>query len=209
MRGILSTSVAFVSLLLLQGCVGLQPTKDPTRYYLLNSVSSDPTGSLSEDGLRIGIRSIEMPSYLHASKIAVRRGSHEIVYSNFNRWGEDIDRAIARGISGELERQLEIYYISVFPWTTGLKHDYQIRASFTHFEGSFDGRILVAGSWVLIEPDSKAILATSPFRIERSWDSQTYSDLSAGLAEGVREASLAIVEAIQQLESTTADSSSE
>lgn len=179
-------SPILIAVVALSGCIGLTPSKDPTRFYLI----APPSSSDAPDGatfaghqLSIGIRRIDTPDYLNSSKIAVRSGGYEIVYSEFNRWGEDMERAIARTIAHSLETSQGVNYVSIFPWPAELNHDCLLRLRFSNFEGADDGLVRIAGEWSVVDSASRSLLHLESFDMQGSWTPGDYESLAAALSE--------------------------
>ena len=90
----------------LVGCVDLKPKTDPVRLFLLEPMNDgkigDRTSMLNE--VSIGIRSVQLPAYLGATGIAVRSGSNEVVFSDYELWAEPLERGIKRVLTTNLRR---------------------------------------------------------------------------------------------------------
>ena len=190
--------------LLLGGCINLDPVPDPTRYYVLGTAHAS-RGELLTEGLRIGIREVSLPKYLESSRIALRRGTNEIIYLPFERWGEDMGVSAGRSLASTLERQAGTRYVSIFPWPTVIEHDYVLRVQFAHFEGTKDGDVIVSGRWILIDPGRNRVATTRSFDLGGKWDGSDYSQLAGMLSDSLELLGRQIAQAISLVAAEQAD----
>ncbi len=174
-----------IASLFLSGCIGLSPSEDPTRFYLI-APPTDRTTSGSEatadSKINIGIRRVVAPEYLHSSKMAVRKGGYEISYSEFNRWGEDVERSIARTVAHSLEASPAIGFVSIFPWPTEVEHDYLLRLRFSNFEGGDDSVVRIAGEWSIIDVEGRRLVHFESFQMTGTWNTRDYGSLAEALS---------------------------
>jgi len=125
--------------LALSGCLNLDPQADPTRFYLL-SASNEAGVSQDEEGLSIGFKRVDVPSYLKNRKIVVRLDSDEIRYSEIHRWGEDLETGISRTLATNLTAKNGVQQVSVVPWQDNSVHDVEIKVKiFSKFKIRFFG----------------------------------------------------------------------
>jgi len=190
--------------LLLGGCINLDPLPDPTRYYVIGT-SASPRLEQRGDGLRIGIREVSLPKYLESSRIALRKGRHELIYLPFERWGEDLAVSAARSIATTLEAQPGTRYVSLFPWPPVLDHDYVLRVQFAHFEGTMDGEVFVSGRWTLVDPSRNRMVTARAFAFPGRWDGRSYASLADALSGGLDNVGRQVAEVVAALptEATT------
>lgn len=124
-----------VSGLLAVGCVRLlEPRPSNTKYYLLES-RLDAETELSAEGLRLGLRKPRLADYLDTPTIVTRHEDHEIRFSEFHRWGENLGTAFNRTVGLNLEAQPGIASTEVVPWPQGTAFDYVVQLRVLRFEG--------------------------------------------------------------------------
>jgi len=126
----------------LAGCFRLlepRPGQNITYYLLDSTLSADTTlvdtASTNTKGLEVGLRRPRLAAYLDASRIVTRRGSNAIQFSDFHRWGEDLDQAINRVVALNLERASGIQSVEIVPWQAGARFDYVVQLNVLRFEG--------------------------------------------------------------------------
>jgi len=84
------------------GCKSFRPVEDLTRYYILSPAAIASTPAAPDTNLVIGIAPVEIPSYLQSTRIAVRRGTNEIHYSEYREWAEHLNKGIQRVLAADI-----------------------------------------------------------------------------------------------------------
>ncbi len=149
----------------LTGCFKLARESPMLRLYALGEGSASglptpPAGAPSVGGeaFRIGLRRVEMASYLSVPSVMMRRGANELIVSQFHRWGGDLDQGINRAVGAYLAGSPRIRSVDVAPWTARVRHDLLVQLHVTRFEGvvadsaARDGRVHVMAGWDIIRP---------------------------------------------------------
>ncbi|MFB6248046.1 MAG: membrane integrity-associated transporter subunit PqiC [Salinibacter sp.] len=121
--------------LVLGSCVRLpSPRPNNTQHYLLGSALPSDTAA-DTTGLRLGLRKPHLADYLDTRALVVRRGPHEIHFSNFHRWGEELGPALNRVVALNLEARPGIQSVEVVPWPRGTRFHYVVQLRVLRFEG--------------------------------------------------------------------------
>ncbi len=182
-------------LLFATGCVNLGPKEVPIHYYVLGGqVPPQNTVSEGSDGLAIGLRQPELASYLDMPFILTRRGTHRVEFSEFNRWGERLDRGINRTVAAYLAARPSIERVDVVPWPRNVQYDYLIQVRILRFEGiepvttlpappgSLRGDVHLLATWEIIDPAQGTTVdrGTTEYRRE-GWIVGDYENLVAHL----------------------------
>ncbi len=149
----------------LTACVKLARESPALQLYVLGdgSVSGLPTppaGAPSVGGgaFRVGLRRVEMASYLSVPSVMLRRGANELIVSQFHRWGGDLEQGVNRAVGAYLAGSPPVRSVDVAPWTARARHDLLVQLHITRFEGvvadsaSRDGRVHVMAAWDIIRP---------------------------------------------------------
>ncbi len=100
--------------LFLTGCLRFEPVEDLTRIYLLTATGIDTT--TEEEGLRVSVERVLLPSYLEDRRILIRKGEAEVMPLEFSRWGEPLAHGIARVVAGNLASHPAVEAVSYYPW---------------------------------------------------------------------------------------------
>ena len=158
-RGVLFLIVAA---LILTGCVGVA---DPTRYYVLSSISAGPNGSQrtpassAATGVAVGVGPVLIPGYLNRAQIVTRSAGDDVEISTYHRWAEPLENGIAQVLANDLATQIGSERIAVFPWRGGIARvlDYQVAVMILKFEGLPGGQVTLDARWRLVGRDGQEL----------------------------------------------------
>ena len=188
--------LASVVLLVLAGCFKLSRESPRLQQFVLsgamqaNAATSATAGTPSAParaGLTLGLRRLDLASYLSVPAILVRRGENEIVVSEFHRWGEDLDEGVNRAVAAHLANSPPVQAVDVAPWPARARHNYLVQLHVSRFEGLADsaateGRIHVLAGWDIIRPlDGAVLVRGSTDDRAGSWRVGDYAALVTGL----------------------------
>lgn len=196
MRKTTRTALIFpLALLAFAGCFRLSRDTPPLEQYVLGGTAAANTAAASAapTGVAIGVRRLDLASYLATPAVVIRRGAHQIVHSEFHRWGEDPGEGITRAVAGYLAVETSIRAVDVAPWAAGSRHDYLVQLHIVRFEGvapadsgAVDGEAHLLARWEIIRPLDAAVLArgTTDHR-ESGWTVGDYAGLVTSLDRGL------------------------
>ncbi|HYW30292.1 MAG TPA: PqiC family protein [Gemmatimonas sp.] len=186
--------IAPALLLVLAGCFKLSRESPPLRLYVLSGTAAGaaPTSSAmatapGAGGLTVGLRRMELASYLSEPAIVVRRGTNELITTEFHRWGEDLDAGINRVVGAYLASSSPVRAVEVAPWQTRAKHDFIVQLHVTRFEGTADsaatqGNVHVQAGWDIVRPfDGRVLIRGSSDDRSGSFRVGDYGALVTGL----------------------------
>jgi uncharacterized lipoprotein YmbA len=191
--GLLALSVA--------GCVRLlEPRASDATYYLLDRAQQTGASTPDTARLTVGLRKPRLASYLDPTRIVTRRGSHQINFAEFHRWGEDLDRGINRTVAQNLETRSGIRSVEAVPWPEGSTFDYVVELHVLRFEGvgpppdpeadddapAPEGHSQMAVQWAIRHPKADTILARGQTRHRTDdWRVNNYEALVEHLGRGL------------------------
>lgn len=201
-------------LALLGGCFSLGRETPPLEQYVIGGARpADTMGPIAAlDGVSVGVRRLDLADYLASPAIVVRRGAHEVLTSDFHRWGEGPADGIARAFGRYLAGAASFRAVDVAPWPVRTRHDYLVQLHMTRFEGvvppgwalssdaaagPVEGAAHVRASWEIIRARDGAVLArgATDYR-EEGWGAGDYDALvallDAGLAVVARDVAVAL-----------------
>jgi hypothetical protein len=193
-----TTSTALIvplALLAFAGCFRLSRDTPPLEQYVLGGTPAANSAAPSADpaGVTVGIRRLDLAPYLATPAVVVRRGAHQIVHSEFHRWGEDPGEGITRAVAGYLAAETSIRAVDVAPWSAGARHDYLVQLHVVRFEGvapadsgAVDGEAHMLATWEILRQEDGAILArgTTDHRAS-GWTVGDYAGLVTSLDRGL------------------------
>ncbi len=167
------------------GCINLESQHDPTRIFVLSG-NSPTVPAAAKEGFAIRFKQIELPSYLDSPKIATRQGGFEIIYSEFNRWGEDLDKAIGRILVETLLAHPRIREVTLSP-SNQAESDFQISLSISQFEGINKNAAVLEARWNIVYAETGETIEAGIITANRSWDGQDYAALVRSLSDTLAE----------------------
>ncbi len=186
-----------VAALLLGGCFKLTRKSPPPRQYVLsatapprttaNAPAAGATAPTTRAAFTVGLRRMDLASYLSVQYIIVRRGTSELLTSEFHRWGEDVGDGINRVVAANLAGSPSVRAVDVAPWQRASRHDFLVQLHVTRFEGVADsagteGRVQVTAGWDIIRPfDGRLLLRGSTDDRRETWRVGDYTGLVRGL----------------------------
>lgn len=189
------------------GCFKLSRDTQVLQQYVLGGggAKAETTAPQRVGGTTIGVRRLDLATYLASPAIVVRRGAHEIVISEYHRWGEDLMQGINRALAAHLSATPSVGAVDVAPWAARAPHDYLVQLHVSRFEGVADslatvGEAQLRATWEIIRPVDGAVLArgSTDYR-ERGWQVGDYSALVKLLDAGLQEISNDVVTCIGRL----------
>jgi uncharacterized protein len=195
---------AALILALLPGCVSLGRDSPRLELYVIGGSGSlqpaTPLPGLAP--LSIGVRRLQLAPYLAAPAIVVRRGTHEIMTSDYHRWGEDLAEGINHAVARYLGDGAQFRTVDVAPWPVRSRYDYLVQLHIMRFEGQVSadaatvrstddavapaGAVHVVATWEIIRQQDEVVLrrGTTEFR-EGGWQVGDYAALVAMMDQGL------------------------
>jgi uncharacterized lipoprotein YmbA len=149
-------------------CVSLGRDTPPLEQYVLGGTRTAADGTVSADraGLTVGLRRLDLTPYLASSAIVVRRGAHQVIVSEYHRWGEDPVAGINRAFAGYPGAAPPVRAVDVAPWPVRSQHDFVVQLHVSRFEGvapedplAVLGEAHLLAHWELLRPQDGVVLA--------------------------------------------------
>lgn len=192
----------------LAGC-SLSHGEPPQRHYVLggNRVQGSEAPRPGLAGLTVGVRRLQLASYLESPSIAVRRGPQEITFAEFHRWGEPLPGGISRAVAGYLTAGAPFRAVDVAPWPLREKYDHLIQLHVSRFEGvapadpaATGGEAHLLATWEIIRQRDGEVLArgTTDYRKD-GWRVGDYAGLVALLDAGLHVLSNDLMTSLEKL----------
>jgi len=174
------------------GCsVVPEASADLTRYYVLTNPQGvgQSTAKIS-DGLKLGLKRVEVSRYLDKGSLVVLRGTNELFYNDYARWAEPISEGVGRIVRARLlnEPKVARVFVDAFPFDQS--RDYDISINVTHCEGAINGVVAQVRFAAVVEitttGDNAKVVSRTEFTAPlQSWDGSNYSQLTQLLSESV------------------------
>jgi uncharacterized protein len=209
----------------LAGCFSLSRTSPRVESFVLGGVPAAPvSGATNREetpGISIGLRRLDLATYLATLAIVVRHADNEIIASGFHRWAESPNAGVNRAIAGYLAAAPAVRSVDVAPWPARTAYDFLVQVHVTRFEGVATGAVptrvgeahLQARWEILRPPDDRLVARGSTDVRSRDWPLEDYADLVSRLDQGLARLSDEIVACIAIVaaspgHTTTADATS-
>jgi len=181
--------VPAAALLLVAGCQIIpEPREDPSHFYTLGVPRLVATESTVAEPLQVQLLPVELPAYLHKGLLVVRKGENEVRYSDYDRWAEPLETAIARSLQAGIQADPR-FSVSLHPG--GPAHRCELRVRIQQAEGlALPGTPasvrFVASIELQSTGDQPRVLARRVFTAPATaWDGQSPAALAKGLGEAV------------------------
>jgi uncharacterized lipoprotein YmbA len=183
---------AVVGLLgLLAACNVVPPAEDdPTRYFVLSDPASAAVNAPA-GGARIGVREVNLESYLKKKEMVVRTGENEIEFRDFRRWAEPLDAAIMRVLRRRLLDGAGVAQVYTEPFPADQERDFDVTIDVRRCEGlltpsgkyvaSFAAMIEISTAGASPHVVSRTLF-TAP---EEAWDGKDFDRLASLLSADV------------------------
>lgn len=129
------------ALLAVGGCFSLAREPSPPRHYVLGGGANVAASTAAPAGTTIGLRPPRLAEYLATPFIVVRRDIHQIGFSDFDRWGEDVAEGIGRTVARRMSQRAPSLRVETTPWSTTAQPEYVIEMDVLRFEGVAPGDV--------------------------------------------------------------------
>lgn len=179
-RTILSLStVAFA--VLLAGCNVLPEARpENARHFVLEA---KPANAAAPAGApKIGLRPVEVATYLRGKAMAIRVGENEVRYAHDAFWAEPLDAGIARVLRESLAAHATVL---PYPFPAQLPRDYDLTVRVLSAEGDTNGVRFVAVIELLRVGDRPEVVVRKEFTAPAATWGNDYGQLARGLSQAV------------------------
>jgi uncharacterized lipoprotein YmbA len=171
------------ALALLAACNVIPPVQaDLTRFYVLTADAKD-AGTPVAKPVRISLRPVDVPDYLHSRVIEVRVAENEVRYVDEARWAEPLEEGITHVLHDDLAHNPAL---ALTP--RGDAHDYDVTVQVRQCEGVVAGRAARFAAHIEIHSTDTEpkLVAQADFAVDvPGWDGKDYADLAKKLSEAV------------------------
>jgi hypothetical protein len=195
----LAALLSLVILIPVCGCLG---RSQPTRFYLLQSISGIPaekTAVLKREGMHIGVGPITLPEYVDRPQIVTLVGPHELALADFDQWAEPLKESVPRILGENVSALLATQHVYVYPWTGSTPLDYQIEVDVTRFDAARSGEAMLNARWTILSGNSKEILMRKNSVITEESGGPGYDALAAAESRLLEKLSREIAVAVKSI----------
>ena len=163
------------------GCSVLAPRPDRSQTFVLTSAAEEGGGQgRGGAALSVGIGPVLLPSYLTRSEIVRRSGENRLIYDQNQLWGEPVEQGFRRVLGEDLGQTLGTVHVFQYPWSTGLRVEYQIPIQILRFDADESGLVTLHVRWGIRRPGENDVLSSQESKIvEAPRDASTGSVVTA------------------------------
>jgi uncharacterized lipoprotein YmbA len=165
------------------GCSLIAPQPDRSKFFVLTPVTRE--GEHPDGRLTLGIGPVLIPSYLMRPQIARRSGDNQLVFSADRLWGEPLEQGFRRVLTEDLSQILGTIEILQYPWSTGMRVEYQIPIAIGRFEADAQGRVSLNARWAIRLPGRADVLLSRESRITETARDTSTGSVVAAMSEAV------------------------
>jgi uncharacterized lipoprotein YmbA len=181
------------ALIALTGCFSLSRPTPSVRHFVLGRARPPEVGAVSSASIAVGLRRLQLASYLETTFIVVRWGAQRVTFAESDRWGENLGEGINHALADYLAGRAPFARLDVAPWPIATQHDYLIQLRVLQFEGvapedvsAQEGEARVLATWQIIRQQDGEVVGqgTTDFR-KGGWTIGDYAGLVALLDSGL------------------------
>ena len=132
----------------LSACVGGRSPN--ARFFQLQpSPALTPVGEALPSDVFVVVKNVTLETYLRQPQLASRVANHEIVYGEFTRWAEPLDRNISRVVTENLRTLLQSGHVAIVSQTFKGEKIVTLMLEVTRFEPNEDGTVHLKAGWLV------------------------------------------------------------
>lgn len=202
-------TAAIIALLELNsGCSFLTPATAETRHYLLTAAdhvtASTNASESATTSCVVRLRPVEIANYLKNGDIAVRTGTNEVKFDDFQRWAEPLDAGIRRVMAEDLSSTPEIRTVLTDQPAPAAARVYDISIHVLACEGTtianHQGSIAFKAVWQIAQSGKNAaVLAGGTYQAPPTdWRPGDFGQLASQLSDALNDFSVTLADAISR-----------
>jgi hypothetical protein len=114
-----------------------------------------------------------------------------------HRWGEDLDRGLARVVADDLAILVPATQVRTFPWRDSAPMDYRVSIDVQRFERTSDGAVVLEARWAVHREDEATAVIRRSARIVEEVGSSDYAAAAGAMSRAAARLSQEIAAAIR------------
>ncbi|MDJ0850088.1 MAG: PqiC family protein [Myxococcota bacterium] len=128
------------------------------REYVLTAGAAE-SGATAPRDVSIGVGPVKLPRYLRRVELATRVGPNQLRYEDTHRWGETLDKGLARVIASNLSALVPATRVATFPWRSKEEMDFRVVIEVERFEATPDGSSVLTVRWSVHDNRSDRVVS--------------------------------------------------
>lgn len=167
-----------------------------TRFYALNALS--PGTAQKDGGARLGpglgVGPVSLPERLNRPEIVTWVDANMLHLAEFDKWAAPLQDSFTRVLAENLSSLVPTDQVTIYPWTSEARIDYEVRVDVSRFEGSLGKDCSLVARWSIVRRADKQTTAGRSSHTEPAGDS--YATLVAAQSRLIAALSRDIVAAL-------------
>lgn len=188
-------AVCVMTGLLISGCA----STPPTRFYVLEPLSSAAESAAQPEKRLIGIGPIAIPALLDRKQMVSRTEDNGVQIAEFHQWAAPLKDNIAQVISYNLSTLQPRDIIRSYPWGAWGSVDYRVVVDIQRFDSLPGKSVNLEASWAIMNEKNHQILANGRSRIEHPLPGASYTDTVKALSQLLAEFSRELAQALNKV----------
>lgn len=186
--------VALSLLIIINGC-----GSSASNFYMLTPVNNyQPAEQSADDGISIGISTIEFPDYLRRPQIVTYKKNNEIYFDEFNRWAESLEDNFTNVLLENLSYMIPTNNIYMFMWPEEETAIMQIIIKVDQFGLVSDSTVVLNARWSVSPENNKMFLTTEKANYQEKITSTDYNQVVAAMSKLTSDFSKDLASAIKR-----------
>lgn len=207
-------SLRLVSLIglsmVLIGCISVSPSPSPRFYGLVSSLDKTTSQHIAiRQGIIVGINLVKIPQAQDRPQMVTIEMDHSLRFSQFNRWSQSLQYAIASLIREDLNSLVPQGIFKVYPWDSNPEVNYRVNVDITQLDSNLTGDMVLEVQWDVVNMQMTTSSVHHQMSFRQSIRPSTYAGLAVMLAKACDELSRKITDDLETLDLNKRSSASE
>ena len=186
--------IALFLLIIINGC-----GSSASSFYMLTPVNNyQPAEQNVDNGISIGISTIEFPDYLRRPQIVTYKKNNEVYFDEFNRWAESLQDNFTNVLLENLSYMIPTNNIYMFMWPEDETKIMQIIIKIDQFGLVADSKVVLNARWSISPDNNKIFLTTKKANYQENISSTDYNQIVAAMSKLTSDFSKDIASAIKR-----------
>ncbi|MGB0578672.1 MAG: PqiC family protein [Limisphaerales bacterium] len=149
------------------GCVNLDPTPDPTRHFTLAALGANQEhpNVTKSPSFALVIEPVTVPFYLKKSNVVLRKNADELLYPDYERWAEPVEKGIGRTVAENLTAMFGSRFIRTSDQPGQRNDEKRLNINVIEFTTSEKGEAIFIVETKLLPPGGNGILSAARTRL--------------------------------------------
>ncbi len=201
-------AAAAALILCLCGCHVLEPQPDPTRFYVLTSMSGAPQSMVvsAKSSTTIGLGPITLPDYLDQPWMVTRGEGSQLYVSAQDQWGEPLRNSFKDVLKQDLALELGEDQIIDYPWYRTTAVECQVIVEVIAFEfNTAVNSAQIRANWSIVNARTGAIQSRGQFVAAQNAAPSTGLERAAALSRLVQQLAQTLAQQVRRTPSLAQD----